>query len=564
MESLIIERGNVEQVDVKPAGPEVPAPERHAPADYDRVVERLQLEPADSTRSDATPMTRLRAVATRHATAIWGQDIACGEPLQLVGEDDEPVVYAFPCAIGRREIPTTRELIEQFAQLNRAAGPEDERTGGTATSLPHAVVQEATRYGTIYVSARTSDYPVTRVTHALHPYYYRGEQALNSAGDSRMSRLRFLPPYEFFEIQERDSISRLHTDTLMSEDQVREATPVRDLPVDRTAASREARADSAGQKEAAWEAYEQADAPDKAGRPLPFPPPPPPPSYEFLIRYWERMPPINWTRWCEPTAACMVFAYWDHYVPVPGIGTHVGYERIVDYWYDHVSNGNNVPDIMDPIADGPNIDVANVLKGYQHWTVDKVWGTPNNDWAWNALVGHLHRHMPLVWQVHAPNFDHAVAVFGYRIVLGQRYVCLYTTWSDDPGIARAEWLYNEYAGNAMSCVEVDRYVPGGRESYRAMFLYRPYGGETHHVNQWNLIQFYVHPQSDIKIARIEYSLDGGCTWRLVVELWAQPNWNRWWWKPRTASNKARIRVRCMSQSRKYLAGDGSFRNFTIG
>ena len=30
-----------------------------------------------------------------------------------------------------------------------------------------------------------------------------------------------------------------------------------------------------------------------------------------------------------------------------------------------------------------------------------------------------------------------------------------------------------------------------------MFLYRPYGGETYHLNLWNLIQFYVHPQSDI-------------------------------------------------------------------
>ena len=121
----------------------------------------------------------------------------------------------------------------------------------------------------------------------------------------------------------------------------------------------------------------------------------------------------------------------------------------------------------------------------------------------------------------------------------------------------------KYTGTPIDSVEVDRYVPGGKELYRAMFLYRPYGEETYHVNQWNEIRFYVHPQSDIAIARIEYSLDGGRTWHLVLELWTQPNWNSWWWKPTHTSSKARIRVRGLSQNRDYLAGSGSFKNFTI-
>jgi len=134
---------------------------------------------------------------------------------------------------------------------------------------------------------------------------------------------------------------------------------------------------------------------------------------------------------------------------VPGIGTHVGYDRIVDYWLNHSSNGNNVPDILDPIADGSNIDVANILKGY-NWTVTKVIGHAANDYAWNDIVGHLYSHRPFVWQVHG-NIHHAVAAFGYRIVNGQRYIILYTTWSDDPNMALAEWLYNGW-----NSVEVDK------------------------------------------------------------------------------------------------------------
>jgi len=564
MESHIIKKGCIERAQVKSVKSETTKPMQDARLDYDELVKRLQLKSVQSRSPGAVPMTSLQEVAARHATAIWGQDIACGEPLQLIDADNEPVAYAFPCAIGCREIPTTDELIKQFSQLRRAADASDAPNGEGSASIPYAVREQATHYGTIYVSARKSDYPITRVTYALHPYFYRGEQALSCIGtnEAKLSKLRYLPPYEFFEIQTQDSVSRFHTDTLMSEAKIREATPRSAVPRDKTDAVGEPAPSRDKQIEAAWKAYEEAVPLDKPSSPLPSPPL----TYEFLIRYWERMPAINWTRWCEPTAACMVFSFWDHYVPVPGIGTHVGYERIVDYWYDHPSNGNNVPDIIDPIADGINVDVANVQKGY-NWSVDKVWGYPSNDWAWNELIAHLHNHRPLVWQVHgqvnAHGFDHAVAVFGYRIAFGQKYVVLYTTWNDDPSLARAEWLYNEYAGNPISSVEVDRYVPGGRELNRSMFIYRPYGGETYHVNQWNEIRFYVHPQSDIDIARIEYSLDGGRTWNLVVEIWAQPNWNHWWWKPTVTSSKARIRVKGMSQGREHLAGSGSFRNFTI-
>jgi hypothetical protein len=285
-------------------------------------------------------------------------------------------------------------------------------------------------------------------------------------------------------------------------------------------------------------------------------PPPNPGDIEFKVSHWQRMPAINWTRWCEPTAASMVFSYWDHYVPVPGIGGYPNYPRLIDYWLEHPSNGNNVPDILDPIADMINVDVANNMKGY-NWAVDKVIGNSSNDFAWNELVGHLRINHPVVWHVFG-SIDHATAAFGYRILNGQKYVILYNTWNADPALALDEWLYNDWTG-----VEVDRYRPGGQEFYRNLIITSPYGGETFHIGQWNEILFNVHPQTQITKARIEYSLDGGNSWSLVVEIWVQPGWNRWWWKPQTVSNKARIRIKGMANDRSYLGGHGSFNNFII-
>lgn len=529
--------------------------------DYSELLNKLQLEWVGSSNADAVSMETIKQVADRHARAIWGSEVDRGEPLQLVDAEGEPVLYAFSYAIASHKFPTNDELIKQFSKLQRTGGTFSKAKGKVSTEIVSILKTEAKRYGTIYVSACKSDFPVTRVSNVLHPYYYNAERALTQVGtdEAKLVRLRYLPPHEFFEIQKYDVIQRLHAFILMSEEDIFSAAEKFSGSTEKIKPGRTERLPSYTKQVAeAWKAYQQpVSAPVAIPGPLPTPPPPPG-GTEFRIRHWERMPPILWTQWCEPTSASMVFAFWDHYVPVPGIGTHAGYERIVDYWYDHPSNGHNVPDIIDPIAAGPNIDVANIQKGY-NWTVTKVHGNSTNDYAWNELVGALHFNRPVVWHVFNPYIAHANAAFGYRILNGQRYVILYSTGDD----AVHEWLYNAYAGSPLDRVEVDRYVPGGKELYRYLFIRRPYGEETYHIGQWNEIKFYLHPQTNITKIRIEYSLDGGQSWNLVVEKWGQPGWNSWWWKPTSTSNKARIRIRGMSENRTYLAGDGSFQNFVI-
>ena len=533
---------------------------------YQDLLNRLGLIHVDSQSSDAVPMQTLEKVADVHAAEIWGNEVSRGKPVQIIDQEGEPVMYAFPFLIGGEEFPEWESLITQLSKMRGLYKLQ----GNFPENLPisEEVKAELKRYGTVYVSARRNSYPVTRVSHELHPYFYRAEEALLKLGlaQSKLAHVRFVPPcYDFFEIQAGEKTRRLQVNALISEEEIYAASGQFKLDARAATPAPERAVNITERTEAAWQAY--MNAPEEwpqititqAGID-PVPLPPLPGGVEYRIRQWERIPPILWTRWCEPTSASMVFSYWDHYVPIPGIGTHVGYDRIVDYWLDHPSNNNNVPDILDPIADGPNIDVANVLKGY-NWTVTKHHGDSSNNYALDHLMSEILANRPVVWHVFNPSIAHATCAFGFRtmIFVPETYVILYNTWDE----AVHEWLYNSYASAPLDRVEVDAYVPGGKELYRYLFIRYPYGGETYQVGMWNEIRFAVHPLTDITKARIEYSLDGGQTWTFLVELAVHPNWNSFWWKPTTPTGSARIRIRGLAANNSYLGGDGSFKDFTI-
>jgi hypothetical protein len=530
------------------------------------LTNRLALSHVPSHSPDAVPLQTLERIADIHAAEIWGKEISRGKPIQIVDGEGEPVTYAFPFLIGGEAFPEGMSLLMRLSQMRGLY----KQTGNIPKnpSLSEEVKAELKRYGTVYVSARRGSFPVPRVTHGLHPYFYRAEEALLKSGLARcrLSCVRFIPPcYDFLEINDGENTQRLQVDLLIKEEEIRAAWD-RYKPALKTAIPAPGRtADIAARAEAAWKAY--LDVPE-GGRPAtinqpgasPLPLPPIPGGVEYRIRYWERIPPILWTRWCEPTSASMVFSYWDHYVPIPGIGTHVGYDRIVDYWWDHPSNGNNVPDILDPIADGPNIDVANVLKGY-NWTVTKHHGDHSNHYALDHLRSEILANRPVVWHLFTASFGHATCGFGFRMMIfvPETYVILYNTWDESVH----EWLYDSYSGAPLDRVEVDAYVPAGKELYRYLFIRHPYGAETFHVGVWNEIRFAVHPQTDIAKARIEYSLDGGRTWTLLREVPVHPDWNSLWWRPTVPTQTARIRVRGLAADNSYLGGDGSYRNFSI-
>ena len=533
------------------------------------LLERLELINVPSQSPDAVPLETVKQVAQVHAGEVWGSEISGGQPLQILDQAGEPAMYAVPFLIGGEQFPGAEALVKHFSSIRKLYLTQDHHSVGKVrgASIPDELLTEIKKFGTVFVSARKNDFPVTRVSHCLHPYFYRAEEALLQLGlsQAKLEHIRFVPPcHDFFEFNTGGKTDRLQVNLLISEEELRKNGEQYKSDVAAAAPSKEYKIARDQKIKQAWEIYlnyedYRSRFYDQPSGGPPAPPPNPDGSVERRIRQWERIPPILWTWWCEPTAASMVFAYWDHYVPVPGIGTHVGYDRIVDYWMDHPSNDHNVPDVIDPIADGNNIDAANVLKGY-NWSVTKVHGDSQNNYALGALIDHINANRPAVWQVLGP-IDHAVCAFGYRlfIFVPTQYVIVYNTWDENVH----EWLYDSYGGVLFDRVEVDQYVPGGKELYRYLFIRYPYGGETFHVGNWNEIRFAVHPLTDITRANIEYSLDGGQTWNFMVQIWAQPGWNSWWWKPTTPSDKARVRIKGLGSNMDYLGGDGSFKNFRI-
>lgn len=518
-------------------------------------------------QEDMVEMEVIEKVADTHAYSVWGTGVKRGTPLPVYDEEDRLILYAVPYVKDGVQFPSAKELSGYFDELKKQF-PDNDRNL-TYNDYISSIKNELEKYGTVYVSALKSCFPVPRVTHGLHPYYYNLNEALEKIrkqeGCDRVAlkQLRFVTPcYEFFEITGDEKNYLLQVNNFLSLTSIREKakeyaddTGVKEkaeiLPVDRKMI------------DTAWNSYletyeniKEIFTGEERGLVLPLPPSPE--NEEFRIDRHQMVPPILWTRWCEPTAVAMAFSYYDHYVPVPGVGTYVGYERIVDYWLNHPESNNNVPNVLDEIADYLNVYVTNTINGY-NWTVTKTIGDSSNDFGWTTIKNHLKTNKPVVWQVHGA-IHHANCVFGYRTLFNEvlKYCILYNTWSE----SEDEWMHNAY-GQPFSSVEVDRYVPGGKENMSAFFIRAPYGGETFQAGQFNSIIFYVIPGSDIKIARIEYSLDGGNTWNFMVETWTNPGWNTWKWKPSSISTRARIRIKGLSANRSYISGDGSFRNFVI-
>ncbi|MBW2733247.1 MAG: hypothetical protein JRH20_12710, partial [Deltaproteobacteria bacterium] len=154
----------------------------------------------------------------------------------------------------------------------------------------------------------------------------------------------------------------------------------------------------------------------------------------------------------------------------------------------------------------------------------------------------------------------SVAVFGYRTVHTAKYVLLYNSWTKTP----EEWLYNHYTwtGHVANRIELHRYIPAGKELKSELFVATPSGGGSYVAGAHNLIEFYAG--DDIRLARIEYSADGGKTWSFVVTMKVEAGWNKfnWLW-PETPTYFARIRVKGLSAEGDYLAGDGSFQNVSL-
>ena len=510
---------------------------------------------------NSVPINTLEKVADAHAYEVWGKDIARGPPIPAADKKGDLTAYIFPYVIGRRLFPDYAQILKKVESVRSRHQEVSSTPVPQPVPLPYSEFeQEVGRYGSIYVSARRTNFPILKVSYCLHPFFLSRQIAQENAEDHLKSKevglrkIYFLGPHEeYFEFASLQTNALIHINSLerkKPEDVLIHepvTTPIPPKVIE--------------QIEKSWAnaiepTPEGIDANEVSKT-----------HTEKRIPYWELIPVVNWTCWCVPTSLTMVFGFWDNYVK--GKGTITGYGRLIDYWLEHVqwclpnhtgSNPiRNVPNLIDKIIDpktgtwaGPWLDTINKLNKY-NFTSKEVKADSSTGWAWNDLKQEIDNGRPVVWS----NSNHAMAAFGYRITSsGQKFVILYNTYGSTSTEQLEEWNYAQCTG--IQCV-----YPGGGTNGDHLIINSPDGGETIHTPIPQGISWYTWGKKITK-TKLSFSEDGGKNWSLIAnDLATTQGWNLYTWVPGKTTGKGRILVQGFTDTGELIASDGTQENFSV-
>jgi hypothetical protein len=509
---------------------------------------------------ERVPIATLEKIADAHAHDLWGEEIARGRPFPVADETEDVFAFVFPYIRGLRRFPEYEEIFDRVRNLrsrNQGLPETDDPVSMSYTELG--------QFGSIYVSARRTNFPILGASHSLHPYFLFGELAQETAErhfdskEVRLERIYFLNPHEeYFEFTSQKDRTIIHVNSLERKkpEEVLIREPFSPIP-----------SEVLRQIEDAWERVTEPtligiDEKDISKA-----------HTKKLIPHYELIPVINQTYWCVPTAKTMVVGFWDNYAK--GKGTIKGYGRLIDYWFEKLLNGNgkwkrNVPNIIDDIID-PNVkpkptwrkrpdgtayanlaEFINENYGY-NFSYQETKATASNNWAWKILKGEIDSGRPVFWGIEG----HANTAFGYRInSSGGKQVILYSTWGNTAQQQLREWNYT-------MCTGIECLSPGGGTDGDHSIIVSPDGGETVYTSVPCEISWFVWGKK-IKKTTLSFSEDDGKNWTLLAnDLNTKPAWNSFAWLPGKTTTKARIRIQCYTEKKEYISGDGSQKNFCI-
>lgn len=506
---------------------------------------------------EGVPTSTLEKIADTIGYSVWGEKIVRGAPFPVSDEKGEAAAYVFPYLRNVDRFPEKQQIFDEVKKLR----PKNERASQQKTKMNGALKQNlsqlSSRFGSVYVSATKRNFPVLRISHFLHPYFFVGELAAEEAKRNlkveqvKLKRYYFLGPHEeYFEFVSKRNRILLHANSLKPEKPEKILIPKK--PEVSSQLYREI--------EKAWKGIEKhtpilIDADDISKT-----------HTLKLISHHEIIPIVGITWWCVPTAYTMVFGFWDNYVK--GKGTVGGYGRLIDYWFDHSTNGNNVPNILDEMID-PNTKTWRVGFKWDHnFTVKDHTATEANSWVWKNIKAEIDSGKPLVWGVppgvvHAEH-GHAMTAFGYRIIhtflFDLKFIVVYNTWGVINGVGDPLQQLDEYY--YAFCRNIGRVVPGAGTNGDHAIIISPDGGETLQTSKQSQIVWYVWG-NNIKKTTLSFSHNGGKNWTKIADLENKIGWNSYTWTPNKVTNKARIRIQGYTVSNELISADGSQTNFNI-
>ena len=503
--------------------------------------------------TERVPVNVLGEVADRQARAVWGEDIARGEPFEVADASYDVAMYAFPYAIGTREFPDGSALLESARDMRRQVA-EDSADWSRMRIASYAKGHPPPgRFGSVYVSAHRGDWPIIRITHSIHPYYLTSELAQAEAArhippaSLRLDTIYLFDPHEeYYEFASGEQRILVNVDSLEC------ITPAEALGKHRGRGT-----DAVTQRNIA-EAWEQMI--DRTPRIAP--------SGESdvlwiptLIPMWRVIPIVNWTWWCVPTSQTMILCFYDNYVRDQPVFAEFG--RLVSHWYEHHKSGHNVPDFIDVIIDPSTGNWRAGYNGIDEFMAqvygygcdyEYVAADSSNDWGWDRLVQVIEAGRPVQWGT----VDHAAVAFGVSRGRSGKFVQVYTTWGDTSDQQWEAWIYTK-------CTDIQCFWPhAGPAPYEGqMLLDSPYGGEVLICGEPFEVKWYISG-SWITRTHLDYSVDAGRTWTTFASnLPSQEGWNTYTWHPTERSPRTRIRITGQTAEGHYAAGDGSHTNLEV-
>ncbi|MEO0161447.1 MAG: T9SS type A sorting domain-containing protein [candidate division WOR-3 bacterium] len=295
--------------------------------------------------------------------------------------------------------------------------------------------------------------------------------------------------------------------------------------------------------------------------------------------YIDSVPFIDWVYGCSPTAASMMFWYWDHR----------NYGKLVDYFYTHwdtpENEWNDCANTNRELALAMNTDtltggtyisniapgmltVANSYNGYSFSASTSPQGGYWNQWVFSYLKNEIDAQRPCHWNViqywYPPMneyINHSVTGVGYEITSNDTFVIVHTTWDNGEPL----WPLGTYYNGVWSYDYVVSLIPGGSNPNNVILDY-PRGGDIYNLpvmfkNLKYAIRWHT-TGSDISYLKLWWSkgTDGegydSLRWTLIANNVA--NTGKYIWTCPNLSCSLRVNIAAMNASNLRLAADGSF------
>jgi hypothetical protein len=299
----------------------------------------------------------------------------------------------------------------------------------------------------------------------------------------------------------------------------------------------------------------------------------------FIPDYSTDFTPYYWFGGCTPTAASMVFNYYDEHLWCGRLTGH--YMNRVDPT-DPTSTVCHVSDMLPAMRSRMNtdgegntqpedvypgmLDYANIDCGYSFGAgIDRK--TTVLSWFCDEAQAEIDGGYPFVWSSKFyPNADgtgHSVAVVGYDTAPDPDEFACFNTWG---GGNEIEWV--SCHGPFGRIAYYDGPHPGGYDSYHVKLSmpdgHQPYLGCTSSTT------FYGGASAEISwdnhgipaaAVRLDYSTDGGDSWTFITTTDDDGYYS--WGVPCISANNCRVKITQLWGDGSTINSDGSYGNFAI-